>query len=194
MVLFKYYNISFIRTIKDYSTKYRTNVEEKYKVNNEIKATIVQVVDDEGIRGKLPIAEALELAAEKELDLVEVAPNQDPPVCKIMSYSKFKYEESKKTRKGRVKGKVKEEKEMRFPTTIEEGDITHKLKRINEFLEKGHKVKVTIFFKGRTTNEMADNLTKKILTELEETSTIEQSLKKEGRRWFFTVAPKKGSN
>lgn len=144
--------------------------------------------------GVMPTAKALDLAREKELDLVEVAPGQNPPVCKIMSYSKFKYEESKKEQKGKLKGKTKEMKEMRFPTLIDKGDIGHKIKRVNEFLEKGHKVKITVYFKGRTTNEIAGELVQTLLTELEETSTIEQALKKEGRRWFFTVMPKKSSN
>lgn len=123
--------------------------------------------------------------------MVEVAPNQTPPVCKILSYSKLKYEESKKARKGKIKGKTKDLKEMRFPTTIEDGDIQHKLKRVNEFLSKGHSVKITVYFKGRTLPERADQIVEKILTGLAETSTIDQTLKKEGRRWFMTVAPAK---
>lgn len=80
---------------------------------------------------------------------------------------------------------------MRFPTTIEDGDIQHKLKRVNEFLSKGHSVKITVYFKGRTLPERADQIVEKILTGLAETSTIDQTLKKEGRRWFMTVAPAK---
>ena len=142
--------------------------------------------------GEMPTATALGLAKEKELDLVEVAPNQKPPVCKIMSYSKFKYEEKKKARKGKVKGKTKDLKEMRFAPHIGDGDLQHKLNRTKEFLEKGHKVKITIFFKGRRTGPEPGNiLVKKILTELEENCTIEQSIKRRGRRWFMTVAPQK---
>lgn len=141
--------------------------------------------------GEMPTSRAIELATERDLDLVEVAPNQTPPVCKIMSYSKFKYEEKKKARKGKVKGKTKELKEMRFAPFIGEGDLNHKLNRVKEFLGKGHKVKLTIFFKRRTTPEAGNLLVEKILTELEESCTIEQALKKQGRRWFITVAPLK---
>ena len=141
--------------------------------------------------GEMPTQRALEIAKERGLDLIEVAPNQTPPVCKILSYSKLKYEESKKARKGRIKGKTKDLKEMRFPTTIEDGDINHKLKRVKEFLSKGHNVKITVYFKGRTSRTKADEITEKILTELSEISTIDQTLKKQGRRWFMTVAPAK---
>lgn len=142
--------------------------------------------------GELPLAKALEIAEEKGLDLVEVSPDQNPPVCKIMSYSKFKYEESKKLRKAKAKGKTKDLKEIRFAPFIGPGDFDHKIKRIKEFLDKGHKVKVTVFFKGRgATPQVGEQLVEKILTALEEYSNIEQALKKQGRRWFFVVMPEK---
>lgn len=149
------------------------------------------MVDDGNMLGEMPTAKAIEIAQSKGLDLVAVAPNQKPPVCKILSYSKLKYEESKKARKGRIKGKTKDLKEMRFPTTIEDGDIQHKLKRVKEFLSKGHNVKITVYFKGRTSREKAEEVTEKILTELKEISIIDQTLKKQGRRWFMTVMPAK---
>lgn len=160
-----------------------------------IRADTVSVVSDGNMLGEMPTSRALELAKEKELDLVEVAPNQKPPVCKIMSYSKFKYEEKKKARKGKIRGKAKDLKEMRFSPNIGEGDLQHKLNRIKEFLRKGHKVKITIFFKGRRTGPEPGNvLVEKILTGLKENCTIEQALKRQGRRWFMTVAPLKTSN
>lgn len=159
-----------------------------------IRVPVVNVVFDGKMLGEMTTDKAIELAKEQGLDLVEVAPNQKPPVCKIMSYSKFKYEEKKKAKKGKIKGKTKELKEMRFAPLIGEGDLQHKLKRVREFLEKGHKVKLTIFFKGRIPADAADVLVKKLLTELEEISTIEQPLKKEGRRWFFTVVYTKKQN
>jgi len=141
--------------------------------------------------GEMPTKRALELAKEQELDLVEVAPNQKPPVCKIMSWTKFKYEEKRKLKKAQKKGRAKEMKEMRFPVFIDIGDLNHKLKRVKEFLSKGHKVKITIFFKGRSTPDLGSQLVEKILTGLEESCTIEQPLKKQGRRWFLTVMPAK---
>lgn len=156
-----------------------------------IRVPTVTVVVDGEMLGEMPTEKALQMAQEKGLDLVEVAPNQKPPVCKIMSWSKFKYEEKKKLRKAKVKGKAKEMKEMRFPIFIDKGDLDHKLKRVREFLGKGHKVRLTVFFKGRSTPELGGELVKRILTELEESCTIQQPLKKQGRRWFLVVEPGK---
>jgi len=133
------------------------------------------------------------MAREKELDLVEVSPHSKPPVCKIMSWSKFKYELSKK-RKGSSKGKAKAMKEMRFSPYIDDGDIEHKLKKVNEFLEDKHPVKLTIRVKGRVQYEVVSNQLKKILDLLEGKYETDQRPKREGRNLSIIIFPIKNAS
>jgi translation initiation factor IF-3 len=148
------------------------------------------VIDDEGNSlGRITPAEALAMAEEKGLDLVEVSPKATPPVCKILDYSKFKYLEAKKARKAKIKGKSKEMKEMRFPIHIDSGDILHKTKRVREFLEKGHRVKLTIKSAGRPSPDQDTELLKSILTEIEKDCKIFEPPKREGKKLSVIVVP-----
>lgn len=132
------------------------------------------------------------MAKEKELDLVEVSPNASPPVCKIMSWSKFKYDLSKKS-KGSTRGKSRDLKEMWFSPYIDDGDIEHKLKKVRGFLSKKHPVKLTIRVKGRVQKEVITGQMEKILKKLEgEFETDEQS-RKEGRNLSILILPKKSA-
>jgi len=132
------------------------------------------------------------MAREKGLDLVEVSPNSRPPVCKIMSWSKFKYELSKK-RKGSSKGKAKEMKEMRFSPYISDGDVNHKLKKVNEFLDKKHPVKLTIRVKGRVQYEVVSNQLNKILGLLQGRYETDQGPRREGRNLTQLIFPIKNT-
>ncbi|MEW6713905.1 MAG: translation initiation factor IF-3, partial [Nitrospirota bacterium] len=138
--------------------------------------------------GVLLTRDAIRMASEQDLDLVEVAPNTTPPVCKIMDYGKYRYQQSKK----HTKQKIIVLKEVRVRPQINEHDLQFKMKSIQKFLEQGNKAKVTMLFRGReivhTTN--AKNLFTRITEEFSNISTIEQTFKIEGRRMTMVLAPK----
>lgn len=160
-----------------------------YRRNDYIKKSPILLIDENGDKvGKVETKKALEMAKKKELDLVEVAPNAKPPVCKIMSWSKFKYELSKK-RKSSSKGKAKDMKEMWFTPYIDEGDIEHKLKRVREFLEDRHPVKLTVRVKGRVSKNLVRDQLKSILKRLEGECKMEGHMRREGRNMSAIVLP-----
>jgi len=153
----------------------------------------VRVIDAQGEQlGVLTIREAIGVAEEADLDLVEVAGNADPPVCKILDYGKFKYEAQKKRSEARKKQKIIDVKEIKMRPSIDEHDYQVKMRNMRRFLEEGDKVKVTIRFRGR---EMAhQGLGMKVLDrvrdELEERAKVEQVPKLEGRQMVMVVAPR----
>ncbi len=130
------------------------------------------------------------MARDQDLDLVEVAPNERPPVCKIMSWSKFKYELSKK-QKGSSKGKAKDEKEMWFSPYIDEGDIKHKIKKVKEFLKDGHPVKITIRVKGRVPQDVIKSQLRNILGYIKGEYDKDGRTRFEGRNVAVRIVPKK---
>lgn len=151
------------------------------------------MVDEKGEQlGVISISKALELAEEAALDLVEVAPGADPPVCKILDYGKFKYEAQKKKNEAKKKQKIIDVKEIKMRPGIDEHDYQVKMRNMRRFLDDGDKVKVTIRFRGR---EMAhQNLGMKVLDrvreELDELSKVEQYPKIEGRQMVMVIAPR----
>ncbi|NLZ24277.1 translation initiation factor IF-3 [Candidatus Dojkabacteria bacterium] len=143
------------------------------RVNERIRLPRVLVIDSEGkSMGEVDTYKALEKAREEGLDLVEVSPNTNPPVCKIMDYSKYVYEQKKKTRKSKAT-KNKDLKEFRFSVVIEQGDIDTRVRRAKEFLQKGHPVKITVTRRGRQPREQMKEVFEKILTNFDGYSTIE---------------------
>ena len=162
-------------------------------MNDQIEVDSVRVVDADGeMVGVISVAEGIELAFEAGLDLVEVSPNADPPVCKILDYGKFKYEAQKKANEARKKQKVIEVKEIKMRPGIDEHDYHVKMRNVRKFLDNGDKVKLTIRFRGR---EMAhQNLGMKVLDrvreEVDELAKVEQFPKTEGRLMTMVVAPK----
>ena len=142
--------------------------------------------------GIVPIEEALEVAKKAGLDLVEVAPNADPPVCRIMDYGKFKYQASKKGQETKKKGRTVQLKEVRMRPRTEEHDLGFKLKNIRKFLEKRDRVKVTVLFRGREMAYMDQGiaLLKRVAEELEEIGTVEQAPTREGWRLTMVLVPK----
>ncbi len=167
-----------------------------YRVNRQIRAKEVRLIDETGKQiGIVPLSEALSIAEEKGLDLVEIAPQAKPPVCKIMDYGKFKYELKKKEREARKKQKEHaiEVKDIRMKVRIDEHDLKVKLKHMREFLEDGDKVRVRIRFRGRENvhPELGDRLFKRIFEELQDISEVEVQPKKEGPFLVFTLAPKR---
>ena len=158
------------------------------RINKRIRAQEVRVIDQDGkMVGVIPITEALRLAFEANLDLVEVSPNIDPPVCKIASYSKMKYEEQKKTNLNKKKQKIMETKEIKMSLNIGDGDFNTKIKQATKFLEKGNKVKFNFIFRGReiTYSDTAQLIIDKII--LIYTTNAEKVLTKNKSRDFTTI-------
>ncbi len=140
----------------------------------------------------MPTREALELAEEKNLDLVLVSPNSKPVVCKIMNYGKYKFEQSKKEKEAKKKQKTLEIKELRVTPNIEEHDFAFKAKNARKFLESGNKVKITLRFRGREVNNVKSGelVLNKFIQELEDISVVEKQPKLEGRNMFTILAKK----
>lgn len=140
----------------------------------------------------MPIEKALDYASEQNLDLVEVAPGQEMPVCKVMNYGKFKYEQSRKEKEARKKQKIVDTKEIRLSSTIDTHDFEFKAKNARKFLEDGDKVKATIKFKGRELNNTSfgANVLNKFAEALSDVGTAEKAPKLEGRSMMLIISPK----
>jgi len=162
-------------------------------VNEQIKAREVLVVDADGTQlGVMKTDEALNLAQEKKLDLVNVAPGAKPPVCRLMDYGKHKYEQSKRDREARKKQKITTIKEIKLRPNIDQHDFDVKAKRARKFLDNGDKVKVTVMFRGReiTHPEIAQRLCKQLADDLAEVGVVEKPAKQEGRNMLMILVPK----
>ena len=142
-----------------------------------------------GVVGK---NEAIQLAIEAGLDLVEIAPNADPPVCKILDFGKFKYEAQKKKNEARKKQKVIEVKEIKLRPSIDDHDYDVKMRSMNKFIEEGDKVKVTMRFRGRELahQELGMNVLIRVRDDLEEIAKVEQMPRMEGRQMTMVISPK----
>jgi len=165
------------------------------RVNRMIRISPVMVVDENGEQlGVLQTVEALRIAEERGLDLVEVAPNSRPPVCKIMDYGKFKYEQSKKARKARQASHTVRVKTIQFRPKTDDHDYDFKKKHIIKFLESGNKVKVVMRFRGReiTHMDLALEFLNNLTEELTEYGMRESAPQREGRQISFVLAPVKG--
>ncbi|MDD5243900.1 MAG: translation initiation factor IF-3 [Syntrophorhabdaceae bacterium] len=161
-------------------------------INERIRVREVRLIDDSGKQlGVVATVEALRMAKEQELDLVEVSPKTNPPVCKIMDYGKFKYQLAKKAHEAKKKQTVIQIKEMKLGLKIEEHDLTFKMKHMKEFLSDGHKVKVIIMFKGREVLhiDMGEKLAQKIIESMKDAGTMEQKLRFDGRNIVMIFAP-----
>lgn len=144
-------------------------------------------------KGVVPTSEAQAMAEEAGLDLVEIVPNGKPPVCRIMDYGKFRFDESKKASEARKKQKQIQVKEIKFRPGTDEGDYKIKLRKLTAFLENGDKIKVTVRFRGREMahRELGMELLKRVEAELEELAVVEQFPKLEGRQMVMVMAPRK---
>ncbi|MDY6028863.1 MAG: translation initiation factor IF-3 [Acidaminococcaceae bacterium] len=163
------------------------------RINEEIRAREVRVVGSEGQQlGIMSGRDALKLAAENHLDLVEIAPTAKPPVCRIMDYGKYRYEQQKRDKEARKKQKTFDIKEVKLRPGIEDHDFNVKLKNAVRFLEDGDKVKVTIMFRGRelTHPELGEVLLKKMAEQLQDMAVVERVPKLEGKNMIMIVAPK----
>jgi len=162
--------------------------------NEEIDAPRVRLIDAEGEqRGVMPLSQALQIARDEDLDLVEVSPNADPPVCRIMDFGKFLFEQNKKAQSAKRKQKQVHVKEIKFRPGTEEGDYKVKLRKLTEFLEAGDKTKVTLRFRGREMahKELGARLLDRVKKDLEDIGVVEQMPQLEGRQMIMVLAPKK---
>jgi translation initiation factor IF-3 len=163
------------------------------RVNEEIRVREARVIDSNGQQlGIIPVREGMRVAAEQGLDLVEVAPQAKPPVCRIMDYGKYKYEQSKKERDARKKQRVINVKEVKIRPRIEEHDFQVKVRNARRFLTDGDKVKVTLMFRGReiTHAALGHDLFMKFYKELEEQASMEKEPKVEGRNMIMVLVPR----
>ncbi|MCZ7661285.1 MAG: translation initiation factor IF-3 [Xanthobacteraceae bacterium] len=163
------------------------------RVNDEIRAREVQLIDKDGAnRGVVDFRTAMDLALEAGLDLVEIAPNSAPPVCKILDYGKFKYQEQKKAAEARKKQKIVEVKEIKFRPMIDDHDYDVKMRAMKRFFEEGDKVKVTLRFRGREMahQELGFKLLERVKGDLSTAAKVEQEPKLEGRQMVMVMAPR----
>jgi len=171
----------------------------KQRINNQIRVPEVRLIDDKGEqRGVVPIQEALTLAADAGLDLVEVSPNANPPVCKILDFGKYKYEQEKKMREAKKNQTQIKLKEIRMQPKIEKHDLQFKTKHVIEFLSEGNKVKVTIRFRGRELahTELGRVVLEKVLALLEEKEigySLDRNPIMEGRFMSMIISPAKNT-
>jgi translation initiation factor IF-3 len=163
------------------------------RVNREIDVRSIRLVGADGeMIGVVTLREGLTMAEEAGLDLVEVSPNADPPVCKILDFGKFKYEDQKKKNAARKKQKVIEVKEIKLRPNIDEHDYDVKMRSMKKFLEEGDKVKVTLRFRGRELahQDLGMKVLEKVKDDLEELGKVEQIPKMEGRQMVMVIAPR----
>jgi translation initiation factor IF-3 len=172
----------------------RRRPEQGLRINNRIRVPEVRVIADEDQLGVMPTHEALRLAEEKGLDLVEISPRAFPPVCRIMDYGKYKYEEAKKKQQARKRASTVETKEIKFRPKTEEHDMAFKVKHVRRFLEGGNKVRLAVVFRGReiTHPQTGMAVLNKIVDLCQDIASVEATPNMEGRRMIMVIAPKPG--
>lgn len=167
--------------------------DKEQRINEMIQVKEVRLIDAEGNqKGVLPIAEALGIAREAGMDLVEVSPNASPPVCKLLDFGKFKFEQEKKIKESKKKQKLVRLKEIRMQPKIEEHDFRFKTKHIKQFLDEGYKVKVTVRFRGRELahTDLGRNVLDKVLEVLGDSYTLDKPPQMEGRLMSMFMSSK----
>ena len=164
------------------------------RINGEITAPEVRLIGVDGEQlGIVKLAEAVRLSEQNDVDLVEIAPNAQPPVCRLMDYGKFKYQEQKRQHEAKLKQKIIQVKEVKFRPGTDEGDYQVKLRNLRRFLEEGDKAKVTLRFRGREMahQELGMRVLERVRDDLVEISAVEAMPKLEGRQMVMVLAPKK---
>ena len=164
----------------------------QYRVNEQIRVREVRLVSDEGAE-VVPTRKALDMARQQGVDLVEISPNAQPPVCRLIDYSKFLYQQKKRQKEMKQKQVKVEVKEIRFGPQTDEHDYQFKLKHAQKFLEEGNKVRAYVFFRGRSIlfKEQGEVLLLRFANDLEEFGKVEQMPKLEGKKMFLYLSPKK---
>ena len=168
------------------------NIKNQYRINEQIRSREVRVVGDSGST-VVPTRQALDMARDQGVDLVEISPNANPPVCRLIDYSKFLYQQKKRAKEMKAKQVKGEVKEIRFGPQTDEHDYQFKLKHAKEFLEDGNKVRAYVFFRGRSIlfKEQGEVLLLRFANDLEEYGKVEHMPSLEGKKMFLYLAPKK---
>ena len=172
---------------------YNNNNNKGQRINDMIRVREVRLIDDEGNqKGIVPTLEALKMAKEKDLDLVEVSPNANPPVCKILDFGKYRFEQEKKLRESKKNQKVQNLMEIRMQPKIGSGDLDTKAKHVQEFLDEGSKVKVTIRFRGRELahTELGYDVLQEVLKRLTSAYVVEKAPAMDGKTMSMTISAK----
>ncbi len=169
------------------------NTKDQHRINERIRVPEVRLVGDNVEQGVYPIKEALQIAADLEMDLVEISPTAKPPVCRVVDYQKFLYQQKKKQKEQRAKAVKVVVKEIRFGPQTDDHDYNFKLKHAKSFLEEGAKVKAFVFFRGRSIlfKDQGEVLLLRFANDLEDYARVEQLPVLEGRRMILMLAPKK---
>jgi translation initiation factor IF-3 len=168
-------------------------ISKQQRINDMIRAREVRVIGPEGGQlGILSIREALQMAEEHGFDLVEVAPDAKPPVCRIMDFGKYKYQQSKRLQQAKKKQKVISVKEIKLRPKTEEHDYQFKTQHVRRFLEEGHKTKVTVVFRGREIAhaELGRRMLDRIVADMQDIGTLEQVPQQEGRNMTMVLSPR----
>lgn len=171
----------------------KDSLKDQYRVNEKIRSREVRVVGDNVEQGVYPISEALKMARNLDLDLIEISPNAEPPVCRISDYQKFIYQQKKRQKEQKAKSVKIVVKEIRFGPQTDDHDYNFKLKHAKNFLEEGAKVKAYVFFKGRSIlfKEQGEVLLLRFANDLEDYGKVEQLPQLEGKKMIIMLAPKK---
>jgi len=171
----------------------KDNLKDQYRINEKIRLREVRLVGDNVEQGVYPISEALKIAGELNLDLIEISPNAVPPVCRILDYQKFIYQQKKRQKEQKAKSVKIVVKEIRFGPQTDDHDYNFKLKHAKSFLEEGAKVKAYVFFKGRSIlfKEQGEVLLLRFANDLEDYAKVEQLPALEGKKMIIMLSPKK---
>ena len=172
------------------------SLKEQYRINERIRVREVRLVGDNVETGVYPIAQALKIAEDQGMDLVEISPNAAPPVCRVIDYQKFLYQQKKRQKEQKAKSVKVVVKEIRFGPQTDDHDYNFKLKHAKGFLEEGSKVKAYVFFKGRSIlfKEQGEVLLLRFANDLEDYGKVEQLPVLEGKRMIIMLTPKKGAS
>ena len=168
-------------------------IKQELPINGGIRAKEVQLIGDKGEKlGVLSLRDAMQKAEDKKLDLVLVAPQANPPVCKLMNYGKYKFEQSKKEKEAKKKQKAIEIKEIRITPNIEEHDFSFKAKNARKFIQDGNKLKITVRFRGREVNnsKLGEDVLNKFIENLSDIANVDRKPKLEGRNMFIMLSKK----
>ena len=201
-ILLKYVHYTYFRLIKRFLSTSKIlfyyfrrcfNIKQELPINEQIRANEVQVIDEKGEKlGTMPLSKALDIAYEKKLDLVLVAPNNNPKVCRIMNYGKYKFEQAKKEKEARKKQRSFEIKELRITPNIDKHDFDFKAKNARKFLEDGNKVRITVRFRGRELNyvKQGEEVLNQFIENLSDIAVAEKKPILEGKNLFIILAKK----
>jgi translation initiation factor IF-3 len=173
----------------------KESLKDQYRINEKIRAREVRVVGEDIEQGVFPIMEAIRMAERLGMDLIEISPTAEPPVCRISDYQKFIYQQKKRQKEQKAKAMKVVVKEIRFGPQTDDHDYNFKLKHAKSFLEEGAKVKAYVFFKGRSIlfKEHGEVLLLRFATDLEELGKVEQMPQLEGKKMIIILSPKKGA-